>query len=62
MNANPLAAADGVPSRHIEPWTRVRGHLVVTAAPQAFYACGERAARDWEGTGRQWREAHLREA
>ena len=62
MSADPLAAADGVPPRHIEPWTQVSGHAVVANRPQAFCACGERAPRDWKGTGREWREAHLREA
>lgn len=59
---DPLAPADGVPPRRVEPWTQVTGHVVVTDRPQAFCSCNERAPRDWAGTGREWRDEHLREA
>ena len=57
-----LAPSDGVPPRQVEPWTQVTGHIVVANRPQAFCSCGGRASRDWAGTGREWRDKHLREA
>jgi len=62
MNVDPLAAADGVPPRQVEAWTQVSGHVVVADRPRAFCSCGERSPREWGGTGREWRQEHLREA
>ncbi|WP_460796833.1 hypothetical protein [Nocardioides pacificus] len=59
---DPLAPSDGVPPRQVEPWTRVTGHVVVANRPQAFCSCGDGAPRDWAGTGREWRDEHLRDA
>lgn len=56
---DPLAPSNGVPPRQVEPWTQVDGHVVITNRPQAFCSCNERAPRDWPGTGRDWRDAHL---
>lgn len=59
---DPFAPSDGVPPRRVEPWTQITGHVVVANRPQAFCSCGERAPRDWAGTGREWRDEHLRDA
>lgn len=58
----PLAPSDGAPPRQVEPWTQVTGHIVVADRPRAFCSCGDRAPRDWAGNGRDWRDAHLRQA
>lgn len=59
---DPLAPSDGAPPRQVEPWTQVTGHIVVADRPRAFCSCGVRAPRDWAGSGRDWRDAHLSQA